>query len=147
VISQEQLSTILNSFVGVNGQRITDLQANLTNQSTALTTAITNQTNAANASEKATAKVDTFSGNNSEDPIEWLKNFNRAAATNRWTTEVRKLAVAGGFLKGIAAEWYDTNLGTMANHWNTGANNNNNFEKMFKARFANETKKTNGIKS
>ena len=140
-ISQDQLRAILNAFVGVNGQRIVDLQTNLTNQSTALTTAIANQTNAATNAERATAKIETFSGSDNEDPIEWLKNFNRAAATNRWTTEVRKLAVAGGFLKGIAAEWYDANLATMNNNWNTGANNNNNFEDMFKARFANETKK------
>src|SRR5947209_808669 len=141
--SQDQIRTILEGIFGANGQRLTTAQTAITTANTNLTTAINNQANAQTNVERSIAKVDIFSGTEGEDPIEWLKNFNRTAETNRWSTEARKVQVAGGFMKGIAAEWYDTNKATMNQIWNTGTgtNGNENFEDMFQARFANETKK------
>ena len=43
--------------------------------------------NAPGTAEHSTVKVDPFGGTEGEDPVEWLKMFNRAALTNRWTTE------------------------------------------------------------
>ena len=50
--------------------------------------------------ERTTVKVNDFSGLDTEDPIDWLKTFERAATTNRWTDEARKVAIAGGLMKG-----------------------------------------------
>jgi len=54
--------------------------------------------------EKSTAKVNDFKGTDSDDPIEWLSSFERAAAINKWATEARKCAIARAFMKGITAE-------------------------------------------
>ncbi|CAG8747670.1 8989_t:CDS:1, partial [Cetraspora pellucida] len=53
-------------------------------------------------------KVRSFSGSDDEDPIEWFDDFERAAEANNWTDE-RKLKIASGYLKGLAAEWYKDN--------------------------------------
>src|SRR5437764_10538510 len=141
--TEQQIQAIFEGLFAANRVPLTTAQTTINTANTNLTTAITNQTNAQTNVERSTAKVDIFSGTEGEDPIEWLKNFNRTAETNRWSTEARKVQVAGGFMKGIAAEWYDTNKATMNQIWNTGTgtNGNENFEDMFQARFANETKK------
>ena len=92
--------------------------------------------------EKSTAKVNNFKGTDSDDSIEWLSSFERAAAINKWATEARKCAIAGAFMKGIAAEWYDAAKVTMGDHWDSGTENNNtdNFTDLFKSRFASETR-------
>ncbi|CAB4416095.1 unnamed protein product [Rhizophagus irregularis] len=52
--------------------------------------------NAANllGRESNIVKIEPFSGKKDEDPIEWLAIFEKAAATNGWTTSARKLAIA-----------------------------------------------------
>ena len=131
--TENQIRTILNGILGQNGQVLTNL-----------TNALTAQNNTMQqGQERATAKVSDFSGTEAEDPVDWLRNFNRAAETNRWTTDQRKVQIAGGFMRGIAANWFDDNKATMNNAWGTGTGNNNteNFEDMFQSRFVNETRK------
>jgi hypothetical protein len=91
--------------------------------------------------EGHTIKVDYFHGNENEDPSEWLTAFERASITNRWTTGERKKAIAGGHMKGTAADWFDGISATIGNHWATTTNDGNNFVDLFEARFINETKK------
>ena len=92
--------------------------------------------------EKSTAKVNDFKGTDSDNPIEWLSSFERAATINKWATEARKCAIAGAFMKEITAEWYDAAKVTMGDHWDSGTGNNNtdNFTDLFKSRFASETR-------
>lgn len=119
------------------------------NQNMADEAAITNalQTvfgnNAANLLSRGSniAKIEPFSGKEDEDPIEWLAIFEKAAATNGWTTPERKLAVAASYLRGAASDWYDTNSATIGNHWESGQNTGNNFTDLFKKYFANDTRK------
>ncbi|GBC48416.2 retroviral aspartyl protease family protein [Rhizophagus irregularis DAOM 181602=DAOM 197198] len=119
------------------------------NQNMADEAAITNalQTvfgnNAANLFSRGSniAKIEPFSGKEDEDPIEWLAIFEKAAATNGWTTPERKLAVAASYLRGAASDWYDTNSATIGNHWESGQNTGNNFTDLFKKYFANDTRK------
>ncbi|GBC26766.2 RNA-directed DNA polymerase homolog [Rhizophagus irregularis DAOM 181602=DAOM 197198] len=97
--------------------------------------------NAANLLSRGSniAKIEPFSGKEDEDPIEWLAIFEKAAATNGWTTPERKLAVAASYLRGAASDWYDTNSATIGNHWESGQNTGNNFTDLFKKYFANDT--------
>ncbi|GBC18044.2 hypothetical protein GLOIN_2v1843776 [Rhizophagus irregularis DAOM 181602=DAOM 197198] len=99
--------------------------------------------NAANLLSRGSniAKIEPFSGKEDEDPIEWLAIFEKAAATNGWTTPERKLAVAASYLRGAASDWYDTNSATIGNHWESGQNTGNNFTDLFKKYFANDTRK------
>ena len=46
--------------------------------------------------------IESFHGKATEDPMEWLASFNRAATANNWTSN-RKLQIAPGYLKGVAA--------------------------------------------
>ena len=92
-------------------------------------------------SEGHTIKIDPFHGNENEDPTEWLTAFERASITNRWTTEARKKAIAGGHMKGAAADWFEGISVTIGDHWNTTTNNGDNFVDHFRARFINESKK------
>ncbi|CAI2196721.1 9314_t:CDS:2, partial [Funneliformis geosporum] len=39
------------------------------------------------------------------DPNDWLIHFEKAAKANNWTSE-RALEIVGGFLEGMAADWY-----------------------------------------
>jgi Retrotransposon gag protein len=125
-----ELTTLFQSIFGIDG-------ANLTN----IAQQMQNHTNAAGQSERTTIKVDSFSGAEGEDPVEWLTTFERAATTNRWTDAARKKAIAGGHLKGAAADWFEEVTATMGNNWNTGQNGGNNFVDLFNKRFVNETKK------
>ena len=86
---------------GVGGANLNAITTALNAQNAAITANNTNQ------AEKANVKVDFFSGTEGEDPVDWLKTFNRAAIINRWTTERRKLEIAGGHLKGAAADWFE----------------------------------------
>ena len=110
-----EIQTALEGIFGANGIRLT-------------------------GAERNTIKVDTFSGKDSEDPIAWLKDFERAAEVNRWTTEARKCTVAGAYLKSNAADWYDAIKANIADNWDTD-NGGQNFVALFKHRFAGETKK------
>jgi hypothetical protein len=87
------------------------------------------------------AKVEPFYGKEDEDPIEWLAIFEKAAATNGWTTAARKKAVVAAYLRGAASDWFDTNSTTMGDNWDSRNNNTANFTDMFKTYFANDTRK------
>jgi hypothetical protein len=104
-------------------------------------TAIVNQLTAQNAGEKSTAKVQDFTGAKSEDPVKWLNAFERATITNRWNTKPRKCQVAGGYMKGAVADWFDGIRALINNNWNTGTNAGNNFYDLFNQQFVNETRK------
>src|ERR1044072_8597360 len=98
--------------------------------------------NHSSGGEKTTIRIEPFRGTDNEDPIDWLKTFERAAAVNKWTTGERKNQVLGGYLKNAAADWYEENKGIFGNHFETGTGTggNQNFYDMFKAQFANESK-------
>ena len=65
--SEDQIRAILNGILGQNGQALTNL-----------TNALTAQNNTMQQGhERATAKVSDFSGTEAEDPVDWLRNFNR----------------------------------------------------------------------
>ena len=87
------------------------------------------------------AKVEYFHGKDDEDPVEWLAIFDKAAATNNWTTERRKKEIAAAYLRDAAADWFDANSNAMGNNWNTGGNGGNNFTDLFLGHFANDTRK------
>ena len=87
------------------------------------------------------AKIEPFHGRENEDPIEWLSLFNKAAASNNWTTPARKKAVAAAYLRDAASDWFDGNSAAMADHWDAAANGGNNFTDLFTAYFANDTRK------
>lgn len=64
--------------------------------------------NRSGSKETNHVKVRSFSGNDDDDPIEWFDDFEWAAEANNWSDE-RKLKIASGYLKGMAAEWYKDN--------------------------------------
>ena len=70
--SEDQIRAILDGILGQNGQVLTNL-----------TDALIAQNNIMQQDyERATTKVSDFSGTEAEDPVDWLRNFNRAAETN-----------------------------------------------------------------
>jgi hypothetical protein len=78
--TEDQIKAILNGILGNNGQLLTNLTTALTNQNTTMQ----------QGQERATAKVSDFSGTEAEDPVDWLRNFNRASETNRWAAGQKK---------------------------------------------------------
>src|SRR5262249_20662823 len=97
-----ELTLLFQNIFGANGAHLTAIA------------------NAPGTAERASVKVDPFSGTEEEDPVKWLKTFNRAAVTNRWATEARKKVVAGAYMKGAAADWFDNNTAAMGDHFNAG---------------------------
>jgi hypothetical protein len=63
-----------------------------------------------------TAKIEYFYGTETEDPVEWLATFEKAATINRWINAARKKAIAGGYLKGAAADWFEENTVIMGDN-------------------------------
>ncbi|CAG8831827.1 54_t:CDS:1, partial [Gigaspora rosea] len=47
--------------------------------------------------------VKYFYGTDDKDPFEWLDDFEKVAKANNWTEE-RRVKIASGYLKEIAAE-------------------------------------------
>ena len=121
--SAQELTTLFESIFGTDGANLTAIAA------------------ATGNAEWATIKIEPFGGTEGEDLVEWLKAFNRAAITNRWNTEVRKKAITGAYMKGAAADWFEGVSTDIADHFNTGTNNGNNFTDKFNDCFVNETKK------
>jgi len=39
-----------------------------------------------------------------KDPVEWLATFKKVTTINRWIDAARKKTIAGGYLKGAAAD-------------------------------------------
>ncbi|GBB87478.1 hypothetical protein RclHR1_13970001 [Rhizophagus clarus] len=124
-MNQDQLTAVLTTIFGTNGQNITQL-----------TTALGN---APPPRELTIAKVDNFHGKDDEDPYEWLERFETAANTNQWTGN-RRVAIAAGYLKDAAHDWFRAN-GNGLTAWNDNTNQNASFVHQFEAYFSPETKK------
>ena len=60
------------------------------------------------ARESSHLKPRVFHGKESEDPKQWLDDFERIAKANNWSAQ-RWPEIAGGYLEGIAADWYNDN--------------------------------------
>jgi hypothetical protein len=90
----------------------------LINQFTTSLDVITNQMNRERPRqaprETNLVPVRRFSGKAEEDPNDWLIHFEKAAKANNWAQD-RSLEIVGGFLDGIAADWYEDND---FNSWN-----------------------------
>src|SRR5688500_2356382 len=55
--------------------------------------------------ESSHSKPKQFHGKESEDLKTWIENFERIAQANNWP-ERRWVQIAGGYMKGIAADWF-----------------------------------------
>jgi len=51
-------------------------------------------------------KIQTFSGEDDEDAMDWVRQFTIAAEANNWNPN-RYTKIAGGYLQGAAADWYE----------------------------------------
>ena len=87
-----QLQTVLQAIFGLNGQHITNLTQQLQNQQP-------------EPRELTLVKVELFHGKDDEDPHEWIELFNQAATANQWPDN-RKVAIAAGYLRDAAHDWY-----------------------------------------
>ena len=94
--NQLQLQAVLNGVFGAGGLNIPQVTNNLTAAIAAM--------NAAPPRELSLVKLPNFYGKDSEDPYEWLDQFERAAAANQWQ-DGRLVAITRGYLKGVAADW------------------------------------------
>ncbi|CAG8767577.1 17466_t:CDS:2, partial [Rhizophagus irregularis] len=117
-----------------NPRNVGDLLENtLNNNTTAITNALQNNLNAINAlttanQNRTTSKVvdvPFFYGRDDEDPYEWCRLFEAAFAANGWPDN-RKIALAAGFLKEAARDWYEEDRGNI-NQWHID-NNADNFD-------------------
>jgi len=54
--------------------------------------------------EKSLFKIVPFKGDGTEDPVDWINEFERAAVANGWS-EARKLAIAQAYMKDNAEDW------------------------------------------
>lgn len=101
----------------INSTKMNQDQFNaLINQFTTSLDTISDRLNRPRQSPRETnlVPVRRFSGKTDEDPNDWLIHFEKAAKANNWAPE-RSLEIVGGFLEGMAADWYeDTNFQT----WN-----------------------------
>ncbi|CAB4418407.1 unnamed protein product [Rhizophagus irregularis] len=88
--------------------------SNLINAINALTVANQNRTTS------KVVDVPFFYGRDDEDPYEWCRLFEAAFAANGWPDN-RKIALAAGFLKEAARDWYEENRGNI-NQWHINNN-------------------------
>ena len=80
---------------------------------TGLITQLQNAAAANQPRELTLVKVDPFYRRNDEDPHEWIDLFNQAAVANRWAAG-RKIAIAAGYLKEAAHDWYEIDKANIA---------------------------------
>ena len=85
-------------------------------------------------------KVEPFYGKKTEDPVTWLAAFNRAITTNQWKDN-RRVAIASGYLRGEAAEWFEGKKADIGVHWAIGENGEDNFTRQFELRFLTEQRR------
>src|SRR6185369_4522390 len=88
-------------------------------------------------------QVRKFSGENDEDPQDWINEFKRAAAANAWGADDQLIPYAAAHLIGEAAVWYEGQKDTAAtsiNHWQTDGNVDRNFVERLIKRFNSEEK-------
>jgi hypothetical protein len=83
-------------------------------------------------SETHVFPIEPFHGKINEDPVEWIANFERAANANNWSS-TRKLQIAPGYLKRVAAQWCDDNTFT---YWKSDNNADRSFTHLFLKRFS-----------
>ena len=96
-MNQDQLRAVLTQVLGQNGLNINHTYQQMT------------QALAGNqARELSLVKISDFYGKDNEDPHEWIDQFDRAAAANRWNDNARKLVIAASYMKGAAAAWITT---------------------------------------
>ena len=119
-----QLQAILQAVFGPNGQNITNLTQQLQAQQPA-------------PRELTLVKVETFHGRDDEDPHEWVELFNQAATTNRWPDD-RKVAIAAGYLRDAAHDWFVNDRANIQ-QWHI-QNQQGNFDDRFIEHFSPETK-------
>lgn len=62
-------------------------------------------------SEQGILVVEPFAGKNTEDPVSWLNKFERARSANQWQKR-RLVDIAGGLMKGEAANWFEATRNT-----------------------------------
>src|SRR3981189_3221228 len=76
-----------------------------------------------------------FYGEIKEDPIEWLKEFNRASNSNDWGGK-KKLKLIRHYLRGNTGRWYDDNCEEIED-WKQPKNEDEveNFEENFKKKY------------
>ena len=99
-----ELTTLLNGIFGATGQNIRP--------------------------EGNVLKVEPFYGKKTEDPVTWLAAFNRAVTTNQWRDD-RRVAIASGYLREEAAEWFEGKKTDIGAYWTRNENGDNNFMKQF----------------
>ncbi|CAB4437866.1 unnamed protein product [Rhizophagus irregularis] len=129
-MNEDQMKDIMKLVWGAdattptNPRNVGDLLENtLNNNTNAITTALQNNLNALNAltianQNRTTSKVvdvPFFYGRDDEDPYEWCQLFEAAFAANGWPDN-RKIALAAGFLKEAARDWYEDDKGNI-NQW------------------------------
>ena len=106
-----------------------------TNQ--ALAAAATAMTDLATAltpgGEKTLLQVEFYRGDGTQDPVEWLEEFERAAITNNWSA-ARQISLAPAYLKGVAQEWF-TSLAAAPTVFKDATHANRSFYHLFKERF------------
>ncbi|HVH96387.1 MAG TPA: hypothetical protein VM682_05555, partial [Bacillus sp. (in: firmicutes)] len=113
----------------------------LTNNTNTLNTALTNNLTALNNlvtanQNRTTSKVvdaPIFHGRDDEDPYDWCRMFEAAFAANGWPDN-RKIALAAGFLREAARDWYEADRTNIA-QWHID-NNANNFDDRLIAYFS-----------
>ncbi|CAB4434015.1 unnamed protein product [Rhizophagus irregularis] len=130
-INQAQMRDLMKLVWGAdptdtnNPRNVGDLLENTLNNNTkTITTALQNNLNAINALTVA---------NQNRTTSKVCRLFEAAFAANGWPDN-RKIALAAGFLKEAACDWYEDNRGTI-NQWHVD-NNANNFDTQFIAYFA-----------
>jgi len=79
-------------------------------------------------------KINFFTGDGTQDPVEWLEEFERAAIANNWTA-ARQLALAPAYLKEIASAWFQ-GLNPAFNAFKDGAHQDQSFYHLFKTQFS-----------
>ncbi|CAB4426493.1 unnamed protein product [Rhizophagus irregularis] len=129
-MNEDQMKEIMKLVWGAdattpaNPRNVGDLLQNtLNNNTNTITTALQNNLNAINAltvanQNRTTSKVvdvPFFYGRDDEDPYEWCRLFEAAFAANGWPDN-RKVALAAGFLKEAARDWYEDDKGNI-NQW------------------------------
>ena len=138
--NQQQLQAVLDAVLGQNGLNINQTYQQLTQAIQGIP-----QPQAVQPQELSLVKVVDFYGKDSEDPHDWLDQFNRAATANQWQ-DGRLLDIAKGYLKGAAGDWVKAATRAAAANriirWTPGGANqqNTSFETWFITKFAPETK-------
>lgn len=84
-------------------------------------------------SEKSLLQVGYFAGEGTQDPEQWLEDFRRASAANRWNAN-RQLELAPVYLKGVALDWFTT-LNPAPNAFDDNAHRDRSFKHLFRVRF------------